>query len=54
MNDTTLTFMYNYNVLHHSWGRSSVVEQRPFKPRVVGSIPTALTNLNQLLTSSKP
>src|SRR5260370_36872804 len=25
-------------------GRSSVVEQRPFKPKVVGSIPTAPTN----------
>ena len=24
-------------------GRSSVVEQRPFKPKVVGSIPTAPT-----------
>ncbi len=27
-----------------SQGRSSVVEQRPFKPKVVGSIPTAPTN----------
>jgi hypothetical protein len=26
-------------------GRSSVVEQRPFKPKVVGSIPTAPTNI---------
>lgn len=26
-------------------GRSSVVEQRPFKPKVVGSIPTAPTKL---------
>ena len=25
-------------------GRSSVVEQWPFKPKVVGSIPTAPTN----------
>jgi hypothetical protein len=27
-------------------GRSSVVEQRPFKPKVVGSIPTAPTNIS--------
>jgi hypothetical protein len=26
-------------------GRSSVVEQRPFKPKVVGSIPTAPTSI---------
>jgi hypothetical protein len=29
-------------------GRSSVVEQRPFKPKVVGSIPTAPTNISFL------
>ena len=29
----------------HLQGRSSVVEQRPFKPKVVGSIPTAPTKL---------
>src|SRR5467141_3881471 len=33
-----------YNRLIHFQGRSSVVEQRPFKPKVVGSIPTAPTN----------
>lgn len=31
------------------WGRSSVVEQRSFKPWVVGSSPTALTSLAALL-----
>jgi hypothetical protein len=30
-------------------GRSSVVEQRPFKPKVVGSIPTAPTNISLIL-----
>ena len=34
-------------VLLHQ-GRSSVVEQRPFKPKVVGSIPTAPTNISFL------
>ncbi|SRR5216684_3474226 len=34
-----------YNRLIHFEGRSSVVEQRPFKPKVVGSIPTAPTKL---------
>src|SRR5713226_3186808 len=34
-----------YNRLIHFEGRSSVVEQRPFKPKVVGSIPTAPTNI---------
>jgi hypothetical protein len=29
----------------YAQGRSSVVEQRPFKPKVVGSIPTAPTSL---------
>ena len=29
-------------------GRSSVVEQRPFKPKVVGSIPTAPTKIFDL------
>src|SRR5712691_9025884 len=33
-----------YNRLIHFQGRSSVVEQRPFKPKVVGSIPTAPTS----------
>jgi hypothetical protein len=33
-----------YNKLTARQGRSSVVEQRPFKPKVVGSIPTAPTN----------
>ena len=32
----------------HLQGRSSVVEQRPFKPKVVGSIPTAPTNITQI------
>src|SRR5262249_29546347 len=32
-----------YNDEFTPWGRSSVVEQRPFKPKVVGSIPTAPT-----------
>jgi len=31
-------------------GRSSVVEQRPFKPKVVGSIPTAPTNKSPIST----
>src|SRR6266581_6493596 len=35
-----------YNRLIHFEGRSSVVEQRPFKPKVVGSIPTAPTNIS--------
>jgi hypothetical protein len=34
-----------YNKKFTPQGRSSVVEQRPFKPKVVGSIPTAPTNL---------
>jgi hypothetical protein len=38
--------------LYNQWfvqqGRSSVVEQRPFKPKVVGPIPTAPTNLTQI------
>src|SRR6266852_925351 len=33
-----------YNKKFTCQGRSSVVEQRPFKPKVVGSIPTAPTN----------
>ena len=33
-----------YNEEFTPQGRSSVVEQRPFKPKVVGSIPTAPTN----------
>jgi hypothetical protein len=33
-------------------GRSSVAEQRPFKPLVVGSTPTAPTNLNPLLATA--
>jgi hypothetical protein len=33
-----------YNEKFTPQGRSSVVEQRPFKPKVVGSIPTAPTN----------
>ena len=33
-----------YNTKFTSQGRSSVVEQLPFKPKVVGSIPTAPTN----------
>src|SRR5467141_3790818 len=33
-----------YNRLIHFQGRSSVVEQRPFNPKVVGSTPTAPTN----------
>jgi hypothetical protein len=35
-------------------GRSSVVEQRPFKPKVVGSIPTAPTNLTSFLGAVWP
>jgi hypothetical protein len=34
---------YLYNRRFVLQGRSSVVEQRPFKPKVVGSIPTAPT-----------
>jgi hypothetical protein len=34
-----------YNKKFVPQGRSSVVEQRPFKPKVVGSIPTAPTKL---------
>jgi hypothetical protein len=33
-------------ILVHHQGRSSVVEQRPFKPKVVGPIPTAPTNIS--------
>ncbi|MCU1240075.1 MAG: hypothetical protein JWO71_801 [Candidatus Acidoferrum typicum] len=42
---------FNVRCCSHQ-GRSSVVEQRPFKPKVVGSIPTAPTNLNHLNTLS--
>src|ERR1700674_3964135 len=37
---------YLYNRRFVLQGRSSVVEQRPFKPKVVGSIPTAPTNIS--------
>src|SRR5579863_9142736 len=36
-----------YNSRFVPQGRSSVVEQRPFKPKVVGSIPTAPTNCDR-------
>jgi hypothetical protein len=36
-----------YNQRLRQQGRSSVVEQRPFKPKVVGSIPTAPTMPNK-------
>ena len=36
---------YLYNRWFVQQGRSSVVEQRPFKPKVVGSIPTAPTKI---------
>jgi hypothetical protein len=43
--------------LYNQWfvlqGRSSVVEQRPFKPKVVGSIPTAPTNSKQTKLEDK-
>ena len=38
-----------YNKKFLPQGRSSVVEQRPFKPKVVGSIPTAPTNFSFVL-----
>lgn len=42
----------NSRRLHHFWRRSSIVEQRPFKPLVVGASPTGATNLLEYLGSN--
>jgi hypothetical protein len=46
--DSAEVIQYPIRIFQVRWiaelqGRSSVVEQRPFKPKVVGSIPTAPT-----------